>query len=80
MNEKLQAEVRDTLRALGAVFDAIPKGKFAKIAKDASDLERGLRRAISGLALLDGLRGYFLECTGDESPFVVKIDQIIPRP
>lgn len=29
--------------------------------------------------LLDQLRGYFLQTTGEQSPFVRKIDDLLPR-
>ena len=76
---KLDQEEKDAVAAMGRIFDAIPKGKFARVFDDANTTELMLRRGLVGLRLLDGLRGYFLETTGEASPFVKKIDELIPR-
>lgn len=77
--EKRSEEARAALTAMKAVFDKITKGRFPM--GDAVLMEETLRRGIAALALLDALRGYFLapERGGEDSPFVQKIDQIIPR-
>lgn len=63
-------------KALKAVFDSVPKGKFVAIVQDASDLEL----AFGDLCReLDFLRGYFLETAGEGSPFVARIDRLVPR-
>lgn len=66
----------DAKRGLKAVFDAVPPGKFRFIMDDASNLEDYVNRSA---AALNTLRQYFLDTTGEESPFVKKIDELVPR-
>jgi hypothetical protein len=67
----------DAIRAFPAVLDAIPKGKYAKVQDQAVAVESYLRKSA---AMLDTIRRYFLEhAGGEESPFVARIDELVPR-
>jgi hypothetical protein len=37
------------------------------------------QKASRMMGLLDALRRYFLDTTGEDSPFVKKIDELVPR-
>jgi hypothetical protein len=63
-------------KCFGELLDAIPKGKRGAMFRQMATVEATLNRS---LRLLDALRGYFLETTGEESPFVKKIDELLPR-
>lgn len=80
--DKLGQRITDTLAALGAVFDVIPKAKFGQVFADANCLESNLRTGLRGLRLLYGIRQYILDTPslgGEESPFVQQIDKLIER-
>jgi hypothetical protein len=64
---------------LSRLFDKIPKGKFASVMDAAEGVEVALGRGLQAMRLLVGLRKYFLDTTGEESPFVKEIDKIVPR-
>jgi hypothetical protein len=67
------------LAALPKLYDAVPRGKFARVQAEAETVEDALRRGLEGLRLLHQLRLYFLDTTGEESPFVQRIDKLIAR-
>lgn len=72
----------EALEAMSDVFDQIPKGRFALIFGSASLMEQYLRTGLGAMTLLKEIRQYFLvqpELGGEESPFVQKIDKLIPR-
>ena len=66
----------DMREAIKVIFAKIPKGKFGEVFIHAQALEGGVNRMAG---LLSGVRRYFIETTGEESPFVKKIDELIPR-
>jgi len=69
------------LAAWENVLDAIPKAKRRPLFPDMAAVEDVLRRGLVALPLLDALRNYFLDPAhgGEQSPFVVRIDRLIPR-
>lgn len=69
----------DARKALKTVFDAIPKGKVGMgtpVFTAMICVEGTLNAAFQQLA---NMRKYFLDTTGEESPFVKKIDELLPR-
>lgn len=81
--EQPKPKQHEAVEAYSAILDALPKGKMAMMFRDASLLEHWLRRGLAGLQLLEAIRSYILDpqsaMGGEESPFVKKIDQLIPR-
>jgi len=77
--EQRKAEATAALEAWRKILDAIPEGKFGPVAKHAETVELALRRGLAALQLLDSLRAYFLDETGEQSPFVKAIDKLISR-
>jgi hypothetical protein len=67
------------LECLKGLFDGIPPRKRSLLFHEMCAVEGTLNRA---LKMLEGVRRYFLETPelgGEESPFVKKIDEILPR-
>lgn len=62
--------------ALKPLFSAVPKGKFGEVFPHAQNLETAVGQMAN---MLNGLRKHFLETTGEGSPFVKKIDELVPR-
>ena len=70
---------KDAKAALGRLFDALPKGKKGMgmpLFTDMVCVEATMNAAFTRLAQL---RQYFLDTTGPDSPFVKRIDELVPR-
>lgn len=67
--------------SLSALFDAIPKSKRLGYIGEFNEAGLFLEAALRAGALLDSCRNYFLECSGagEQSPFVIEIDKLVPR-
>jgi hypothetical protein len=65
-------------QAFGKLLDAIPRGKRGAMFQEMCMVEGTINYLA---ALLNNIRGYFLQhAGGEDSPFVKKIDEVIPRP
>lgn len=69
--------MKKAMQSFVKLLNGIPKGKYQNVSADAAAVEVWMRK--SG-ALLGVLRGYFLDTTGEASPFVRKIDELVERP
>lgn len=70
-------EFEKAREAIKVIFNAVPKGKFQVVIREAIALENAVGQMAK---VLSGIRGYFIETTGEASPFVKKIDELVPRP
>lgn len=70
------AKFLEAVNGMSKLFDAVPKGKWDKVSNDAVLLETYVRQSA---ALLNNLRRYFLDTTGEQSPFVAEIDELVHR-
>jgi hypothetical protein len=72
-----QIKAQAALECLSKVLDAIPKGKRTTMMYEMCMVECAMKEAF---VLLDRCRRYFLDTTpGEQSPFVQKIDELLPR-
>jgi hypothetical protein len=70
------AILSNAIKNLGTLFDLIPRGKRIPNMDVMTTTELALRQSA---AVLDALRRYFLDTTGEASPFVQRIDELIDR-
>jgi hypothetical protein len=81
--ERRKAEEAAAVEAMGELFDGLGAPARDRLFEDMVILEGCLRRGMKALALLDAVRQHILDAPdtlgGEGSPFVRKIDQLIPR-